>query len=54
MKFGIKLVMLGENGEAEYAGDPGSVDRPFIPASEFDRLYFKKISLTETIEFAKK
>ena len=54
LKFGIKLVMFGENGEAEYAGDPGAIDRPFIPSSEFDRLYFKKITLSETIEFAKK
>ena len=50
-KFGIKLVMFGENGEAEYAGDPTVVDRPLVPASDFQRLYFKGMSLKETVEF---
>ena len=53
VKFGIKLVMFGENGEAEYAGDPTVADRPFVPASEFQRLYFKGASLEETIEYAR-
>ena len=50
-KFGIKLVMFGENGEAEYAGDPTVIDRPLVPASDFQRLYFKGMSLKETVEF---
>lgn len=29
-KFKIKLIFYGENGEVEYAGDPKSVDKPYI------------------------
>ena len=54
VKFDIPLVMFGENGEAEYAGDPGITDRPFAPVSEFKRLYFKGASLEETIEYGVK
>ena len=50
-KFGIRLVMFGENGEAEYAGDPIATDRPFVPIEEFERLYFKGATLAETVEF---
>ena len=51
IKFGIKLVMFGENGEAEYAGDPAVVDRPYVPSEEFTRLYFKGSSVQELVRF---
>jgi N-acetyl sugar amidotransferase len=51
IKFNIPLVMFGENGEAEYAGDPKITDKPFIPSEEFQRLYFKGTSLDELIKF---
>ena len=50
-KFNIPLVMFGENGEAEYAGDPFASDRPMIPVEEFRRLYFKGASLEETLNY---
>jgi N-acetyl sugar amidotransferase len=52
VKFNIPLVMFGENGEAEYAGDPNASDRPFVPSSDFTRLYFKGATLDETIQYA--
>ncbi len=54
IKFHIPLVMFGENGEAEYAGEPSVVDRPFVPAEEFTRLYFKGSTLEETIQYGVK
>lgn len=51
IKFGIKLVMFGENGEAEYAGDPAAVDRPFVPSEEFSRLYFKGSGVQELVKY---
>ena len=51
IKFGIPLVMFGENGEAEYAGDLKAVDRPFIPSEEFQRLYFKGTGLDELVKY---
>ena len=54
INFDIPLVMFGENGEAEYAGEPSVVDRPFVPADEFTRLYFKGATLEETIQYGVK
>ena len=51
VKFKIPLVMFGENGEAEYAGDPIASDRPFVSSDEFTRLYFKGAGLNETIKY---
>ena len=51
IKFDIPLVMFGENGEAEYAGDPKAVDKPFIPSEEFTRLYFKGTTLDELVQY---
>lgn len=52
VKFNVPLVMFGENGEAEYAGDPEVSDRPFIPSEDFTRLYFKGAGLEETVRYA--
>lgn len=51
IKFDVPLVMFGENGEAEYAGEPTITDRPFVPSEEFSRLYFKGANLEETVRF---
>lgn len=51
IKFDIPFVMFGENGEAEYAGDPTISDRPYVPSEEFTRLYFKGATLEETIRY---
>jgi len=51
IKFNIKLVMFGENGEAEYAGVPSAIDKPFIPAENFNNLYFKGTSIDELVDY---
>ena len=39
--FGVGLVMYGENGEAEYGGDPSANDRPRWDTAHWDRIYTK-------------
>lgn len=51
VKFNVPLVMFGENGEAEYAGDPIASDRPFTPIDQFVRLHFKGATLEETVKY---
>ena len=51
VKFDIPLVMFGENGEAEYAGDPEASNKPYIPSEEFTRLFFKGSTLDELINY---
>ena len=44
LKFNIKLIFYGENGEVEYAGDPASVDKPYndvIKDLKWQKSYFK-------------
>ncbi len=51
IKHGISLVMFGENGEAEYAGDPAMVDKPFVLSENWTNKYFKGSTLSELIEY---
>lgn len=51
LKFGVKLVFFGENGEAEYSGDPKCADKPYRPSEEWTRCYFKGVTLRELIKF---
>ena len=53
-KLGIKLVFYGENGEAEYAGDPEFIDKPFKPSTEFVRQHFKGVPFRELLDFGLK
>lgn len=41
VKFGIPLVMFGENGEAEYGGDPSANDKPCWDFEDWSRVYLK-------------
>jgi N-acetyl sugar amidotransferase len=50
-KLGVKLVFYGENGEAEYSGDPNFADKPYKPSSEFLKQHFKGVSFKELLEF---
>jgi N-acetyl sugar amidotransferase len=50
-KLGIKLVFYGENGEAEYAGDPEFADKSYKPSSEFLKQYFKGTSFRDLLEY---
>ena len=54
LKLGIKLVFYGENGEAEYAGDPEYVDKPYKPSSEWINHYFKGLTFRELLDYGLK
>lgn len=54
VKFGIKLVMFGENGEAEYAGNPSVIDVPYIPSEMWAETYFKGSKLQDLIAYGLK
>lgn len=51
VKLGVKLVFYGENGEAEYAGDPEFADKPYKPSSEWVRQHFKGVTFRELLEY---
>jgi N-acetyl sugar amidotransferase len=50
-KLGIKLVMYGENGELEYAGDPNYLDKPYRPSDEWVSKYFKGTTFDKLLKF---
>lgn len=54
IKFNIKLVFFGENGELEYAGDPEYIDKPFKPHKEWLKQHFKGVTFDELIKFGLK
>jgi len=51
VKYNISLVMYGENGEAEYAGSPEIIDKPFVPYENWTKSYFKGSNISELIEY---
>lgn len=50
LKFGIKLVFFGENGEAEYGGDVKTVDKPGMPLEDWRINYFKGANLEDLLK----
>jgi len=40
LQYGIKLVMYGENGEAEYGGTSRNNDLPGMPWDDFEKIYY--------------
>lgn len=42
---GVNLVFFGENGEAEYGGDPSANDKPCWSDSDWERVYMKGASV---------
>ena len=55
IKFNIKLIFFGENGEVEYAGDPQSVEKPFMDFINDEKWlsgYLKGTTLDELIDYA--
>ena len=54
LKYGIKLVFYGENGELEYAGDSGNKDKPFKPANEWINQYFKGNNFNDLLNYGLK
>lgn len=54
LKFNIKLIFYGENGEPEYAGDPAIADKPYLDLIEdkkWTKDYLKGSGLNELIEY---
>ena len=51
LKMGVKLVFYGENGEAEYSGDPKFFDKPFKPIIEWKDQYFKGNNFIDLIDY---
>jgi hypothetical protein len=41
LQTGARLIMYGENGEAEYGGDQAANDKPFWGWDDWDRVYTK-------------
>ena len=50
-KFNISLVMYGENGELEYAGDPSYKDKAYRPSDEWVEKYFKGSNFDSLLNF---
>lgn len=49
--FDVKLVFFGENGEAEYSGDPRVYNLRGMPFESWAEQYFKGIMVDDLIEF---
>ena len=48
--FGIPLVFYGENGEAEYGGDPAANDKPCWNADDWERVYLKGAGVSRLVD----
>ena len=53
IKYNVKLVFYGENGELEYAGDTELADKPFKPSKFWANHHFKGSSINELIDYAR-
>ena len=54
LKFNIKLIFYGENGELEYAGDPASKDKPYKDLIEDEAWingYLKGTPINKLVEY---
>lgn len=49
----VRLVFFGENGEAEYGGDPAANDRPCWDFEHWARVYSKSASVAEMVEIGR-
>ncbi|HSI83087.1 MAG TPA: N-acetyl sugar amidotransferase [Candidatus Methylacidiphilales bacterium] len=49
--FGIKLVFFGENGEAEYSGDPRVFNLRGMPFDHWAEQYFKGVTVDDLIQY---
>lgn len=52
LKYGVKLVMYGENGEAEYGGTSKNNDVPGMPWEDFEAIYYSQ-ALDELVQVSK-
>lgn len=51
LRLGVELVFYGENGEAEYAGDPKYADKPYKPSEEWVGQHFKGVTFRELLDY---
>lgn len=49
LQFDVKLVFFGENGEAEYGGDPKNNYRAHMPLEDWSDLYFKGVTVDDLL-----
>lgn len=54
LRFGIKLVFFGENGEAEYGGALKNNYRSHMPVEDWALLYFKGAMVDQIVEYGLK
>lgn len=54
LKFGIKLVFYGENGEAEYGGDPKNNYKSNMPLEDWAEAYWKGNTVDDLLDFGLK
>jgi len=52
IKFDIKLIFFGENGEAEYGGDPKNNYRQELPLEDLVRAYWKGCAVDDVVDYA--
>ena len=52
LKFDIKLVFFGENGEAEYGGDPKNNYKSHMPLEDWALLYFKGCTVDDLVNYS--
>lgn len=50
---GVKLVFYGENGEAEYGGDPGANDKPCWDDEHWERVYMKGAGIDKLLQIGR-
>jgi N-acetyl sugar amidotransferase len=50
-KFGISLIMDGENGQAEYGGDSSTGDRPGFTLEESEKLWYSGVRVNEWLGY---
>lgn len=54
LRFGIKLVFFGENGEAEYGGEVKNNYKAHMPLEDWALLYFKGANVENLVEYGLK
>ena len=50
LRFNVPLVFYGENGEAEYGGDPSANDKPCWDRDDWERVYLKGAGVEKLIK----
>lgn len=53
LRFDVKLIFFGENGEAEYGGDQKNAFRPFMPFEDWATSYFKGTTVDDLVAFGR-